>query len=161
MKRAVYPGTFDPITFGHMDVIKRGAKLFDVLVVAIAAQPPKEPFFSVEERLEMVEQSVKGMKNVEVKAFDSLLVDFARKEKAGVVIRGLREMSDFPGEFQQALVNRKLAPALETVFVVTSHEFFYLSSSVVKELSRFGGSVSDFVPRHVEKKLVELAKKNS
>ncbi|MDO8633710.1 MAG: pantetheine-phosphate adenylyltransferase [archaeon] len=159
--RAVYPGTFDPITFGHLDVIKRGAKLFDELVVAVASNPPKESFFSVEERLEMVGQSVKGMKNVQVKTFDSLLVDFAKKEKAGVVIRGLREMSDFPGEFQQALVNRKLAPNLETVFVVTGSEFFYLSSSVVKELSRFGGSVSDFVPSHVEKKLRGLAKKNS
>lgn len=159
--RAVYPGTFDPITFGHIDVIKRGAKLFDHLVVAVASNPLKEPFFSTEERVEMVEHSVKGMQNVEVKTFGSLLVDFAKKEKAGVVIRGLREMSDFPGEFQQALVNRKLSPHLETVFVVTSSEFFYLSSSVVKELSRFGGNVADFVPRHVEKKLDELAKKNA
>lgn len=159
MKKAVYPGTFDPITFGHIDVIKRGAKLFDELMVAVAANPAKEPFFSLEERLRMVEPSVKGMKNVQVKSFDSLLVDFARKEKAEVVIRGLREMSDFSGEFQQALVNRKLAPNLETVFIVTSHEFFYLSSSVVRELSRFKGNVSDFVPKHVERKLLELAKK--
>lgn len=155
MNKAIYPGTFDPITLGHLDVIKRAAKLFDYLVIGVADNPQKKPFFSLEERKELVEKSVVGLKNVSVGAFDGLLVDFARKQKAGIVVRGLREMSDFPSEFQQAIVNRKLLPSIETVFVMTNPAYFYFSSSVVKELAMHGAPINDFVPRHVEKKLKE------
>lgn len=154
-QKAVYPGTFDPITFGHIDVIKRAQRLFGNLTIAITDNPAKAPFFSLEERVELAKKSVEGMKNVSVKTFDGLLVDFARKQKATIVIRGLREMSDFPSEFQQAIVNRKLSPSLETVFVMTNPEFFYVSSSLVRQLAIFGGKVSKFVPLHVEKKLGE------
>jgi pantetheine-phosphate adenylyltransferase len=154
--KAVYPGTFDPITMGHLDVIKRGVKLFDGLVIAVAAEgPSKKPLFSSVERKKMVEQSVKGIKGVKVKVFDGLLVDFARKEKANVILRGLREMSDFPLEFQQAIVNRKLAANIETVFVMTNESHFYLSSSLVKEIAMHGGKLRGFVPNSVEKALKE------
>lgn len=153
--KAVYPGTFDPITFGHLDVIKRGVKLFRNLVVAVAENPKKEPLFSVDERVQMIRECVKGMDGVEVKAFDSLLVDFLRKEKASVVLRGLRETSDFPAEFQQALTNRLLDSRIETVFVMTSAEHFYVTSSIVKEIAGLGGQVDKFVPPAVKKKLTE------
>ena len=151
--KAVYPGTFDPITLGHLDVIKRGVKLFDELIIAVAESPSKRPLFGSIERKKLVEQSVKGMKGVKVKVFKGLLVDFARKEKANVILRGLREMSDFPLEFQQALVNRKLAANIETVFVMTNESYFYLSSSLVKEIAMHGGYISEFVPKPVEKAL--------
>ncbi len=154
-KKAIYPGTFDPITFGHIDVIKRALQIFDEIVVAVADNPHKKPFFSLAERKELAEKSLKGVKNVQVKTFSSLLVDFARKEKASIAIRGLREMSDFPSEFQQAVVNRKLSSSMETVFVMTNPDFFYFSSSVVKELALHGAPVSRFVPKVVEKKLRE------
>lgn len=150
--KAVYPGTFDPITLGHLDVIKRGVKLFDELIIAVAESPSKRPLFGSIERKKLVEQSVKGMKGVKVKVFKGLLVDFARKEKANVILRGLREMSDFPLEFQQALVNRKMT-GIETVFVMTNESHFYLSSSLVKEIAMHGGDISEFVPKPVEKAL--------
>ena len=150
--KAVYPGTFDPITLGHLDVIKRGVKLFDELIIAVAESPSKRPLFGSIERKKLVEQSVKGMKGVKVKVFKGLLVDFARKEKANVILRGLREMSDFPLEFQQALVNRKMT-GIETVFVMTNESHFYLSSSLVKEIAMHGGDISEFVPAQVEKAL--------
>jgi len=153
--KAVYPGTFDPITLGHLDVIKRGVKLFDGLVIAVAQNPYKKPLFNASERKKLVEQSVKGIKGVKVRVFDGLLVDFAKKEKANVILRGLREMSDFPLEFQQALVNRKMAPNIETVFVMTNESHFYLSSSLVKEIAMYGGRLDDFVPKPVEKALKE------
>ena len=154
-KKAVYPGTFDPITLGHLDVIRRGVKLFDGLVIAVAANPSKKPLFGISERKKMVEQSVKGIKGIRVEVFDGLLVDFVKREKAKVIIRGLREMSDFPLEFQQALVNRKMAPDIETVFVMTNEAHFYLSSSLVKEIAMYGRGLKDFVPKPVEKALKE------
>ena len=144
--KAVYPGTFDPITLGHLDVIKRGVKLFDELIIAVAESPSKRPLFGSIERKKLVEQSVKGMKGVKVKVFKGLLVDFARKEKANVILRG------FPLEFQQALVNRKMT-GIETVFVMTNESHFYLSSSLVKEIAMHGGDISEFVPKPVEKAL--------
>ena len=159
MKKAVYPGTFDPITLGHIDVIKRGIGLFDELVVGVTTNPAKKTFFSLEERFELAKKSVAGIKGVEVKKFDSLLVDFARKEKSFVILRGLREASDFPSEFSHAIVNRKLAPKIETVFVMTNPDYFYVNSSVVREIASLGGGVKEFVPGHVERALLEKMRK--
>src|SRR3989344_2228268 len=152
-RKAIYPGTFDPITFGHLDVIERGSKLFDELIVAVAANPHKETFFSAKERVELIEETVKGLGSIKVKSFSGLLVDFAKKENCGLILRGLREMSDFSAEFQQAIVNRKLSPGLETVFVMANEDHFYISSSVVKKIVSLGGNGSGFVPKPVEKML--------
>ncbi|MBI4209885.1 MAG: pantetheine-phosphate adenylyltransferase [Candidatus Diapherotrites archaeon] len=151
--KAIYPGTFDPLTNGHMDVIRRGVRLFGSLVVAVAENPKKSPFFSAAERADMVRESVRGIAGVEVKVFGSLLVDFMRAEKAAIVLRGLRETSDFPFEFQSAVTNRLLAPEIETVFVMTSAENFYVTSSIVKEIAFLGGDVSGMVPAPVRKRL--------
>ena len=151
--KAVYPGTFDPITFGHIDVIRRGSRLFSSLVVAVAENPAKKPLFSAKERAEMVLESVKGLKNVEVKVFDSLLVDFLREENATIILRGLRETSDFPFEFQQAIVNSLLGKNVESVFVMTSPEHFYITSSVVKEIASYNGDIGRFVPKNAEASL--------
>lgn len=156
--KAIYPGTFDPITNGHLDVIKRGLKLFDSLIIAVAENPSKKPLFSVNERIEMIKDSVKDLK-VEVKSFDSLLVDFVKQENASVILRGLRETSDFPMEFQHAVVNRKIDSEIETVFVMTNAEFFYITSSIVKEIAAYSGKLSGFVPKNVEQKLLEKFKK--
>ena len=151
--KAIYPGTFDPITFGHLDVIARGIKIFGSLTVVVAENPSKKTLFTLKERVEMVRESVKGLIGVEVKPFDSLLVEFAEKENASIILRGLRETSDFPLEFQQAIVNRELSKKIETVFVMTSAEMFYITSSVVKEIASLKGNVSRFVPKHVQKML--------
>ncbi len=150
--KAIYPGTFDPVTFGHLDVIKRGSKLFDSLVVGVAANPGKKPLFSVGERVEMLRENIKGA-NVEVKSFDSLLVDFVKGEKASVILRGMRETSDFSSEFQHAVVNRLLDSGIETVFVMTSEGNFYVTSGIVKEIAAYGGNLSKFVPESVADKL--------
>ncbi len=158
MRKAVYPGTFDPITYGHLDVIKRGLNIFDELVVGVTTNPNKKNLFSLDERIMLVEETVKGLKNITVKSFDGLLVDFAKKENASIILRGLREVSDFEGEFQEATVNRKFNPKIETVFVMTSEKYFYLSSSLVKELASLGGSIEEFAPKVVEEKLREKLK---
>lgn len=152
---AVYPGTFDPITNGHLDIIERGLKLFDGLVVAIAESPVKEPLFTVEERIKMVKDAVKKYKNVKVESFDCLLIDYMRKKKAGIILRGLRVISDFEYEFQMALTNRKLAPDIETVFMMTAEGYAYLSSRFIKEIARLGGRFDCFVPPNVAKMLKE------
>jgi len=146
---AVYPGTFDPPTKGHLDVIRRGARLFDRLIVAVAVNPEKEPLFSEEERLTMLRQLTRGIRNVEVASFRGLTVDFCRKRGAKVILRGIRTFSDFEYEFQMALTNRVLAPEVETLFVMPSEEFSYLSSSMVKEAVALGGDLSRFVPKVV------------
>ena len=156
--KAIYPGTFDPITHGHLDVIKRGLKLFDSLVIAVAETPAKKPLFTVNERVEMIRESVKDLKGIEVKSFNSLLVDFVKKENSSVILRGLRETSDFPLEFQHAIVNRLLDSGIETVFVMTNAEFFYVTSSIVKEIAAYDGKLSGFVPKNVEQKLLEKFK---
>src|SRR3972149_9002202 len=135
----VYPGTFDPITKGHLDVIERGIKLFDVLVVAVAEGLAKTPLFDVEERLDMIRAEVKKYKTVRVESFDCLLMDYMRKKKAKIVLRGLRVVSDFEYEFQMALINRKLDPDIETVFMMTSDNYAPVSSRFIKEIARFGG----------------------
>lgn len=151
----VYPGTFDPITKGHLDVIERGIKLFDELVVAAAEGLTKAPLFSVEERLDMIRAEVKKYRKVRVESFDCLLMDYMRKKKARIVLRGLRVVSDFEYEFQMALINRKLDPEVETVFMMTSDNYAPVSSRFIKEIARLGGDVSPFVTPGVARRLRE------
>ena len=153
MKTALFPGAFDPVTNGHLDLMERAVKLFDRLIVAVAYREEKGVLFSVEERLEMLREVTRGMGNVEVTHFSGLLVDFAAARKADVVIRGLRFISDFEYEFQMALMNRRLSPSFETVFLMPSEQYTYLNSSLAKEIARLGGSVAQFVPPFVEGKL--------
>ncbi|MGB9813465.1 MAG: pantetheine-phosphate adenylyltransferase [Thermovenabulum sp.] len=155
MRIAIYPGSFDPITNGHIDVIERSLKLFDRIIVAVLKNPNKKPLFSVEERVEMIKEATKHINNVEVESFSGLLVDFAKIKNAKIIIKGLRAVSDFEYEFQMALMNKKLDKDIETVFIMTNTRYSFLSSSVVKEVASFGGCVKDLVPPHVEKKLKE------
>lgn len=153
MKKAIYAGTFDPITNGHLDLIRRARNLFDELIVAIASKPEKTTLFPAKDRLKMVQESIKSMKGVRAELFFGLLADFASKAKAVAIIRGLRAVSDFEYEFQMALMNRKLAPGTETVFLMPSEKYTYLSSTLIKEIARNKGKISQFVPEIVAKKL--------
>lgn len=148
---AIYPGSFDPVTFGHLDIINRAGQLFDEVIVAVAFNEAKHPLFTVDERVALIEEAVNGAANVVVKRLDGLLVDFAREQDAFVVIRGLRAISDFEFEFQMALMNRRLEPRLETVFLTPKEDYTFLSSRIVKEVARLGGDVSPFVPATVAK----------
>ncbi|MBW2977542.1 pantetheine-phosphate adenylyltransferase [Candidatus Woesearchaeota archaeon] len=152
-KTAVYAGTFDPITNGHVDIIERGLKIFDKLIIAVASTP-KKALFSAEERVDMIKQVTKGM-NVEVESFDGLLVNFVKKKNCNVTIRGLRAISDFEYEFQMAHMNRKQNKDIDSVYVMTSQKYSFLSSSVVKEVAMLKGNIKDFVPEIVENKLKE------
>ena len=149
MRRAIYPGSFDPVTNGHLDVIERARKLFDEVVVAVAYNDQKQPMFTLEERMELLRATVGEADHVQVASFDGLLVDFAKKQNATAVIRGLRAISDFEFEFQMALMNRKLEAAVETIFLMPKEEYTYLSSRIVKEIARLGGDISSFVPAQV------------
>ncbi len=151
--RAVYPGSFDPITNGHVDIIRRGLKIFDKILVAVLENPKKSALFATKERVEMIEEEFVDEKNVEVKVFHGLLVEFAKKNDAKIVIRGLRAISDFEYEFQMALMNRKLNPEIETFFMMPSVDYTFLSSMLVKEVYMLGGSLLDLLPQHVEKKM--------
>lgn len=153
MTRVIYPGTFDPITNGHIDVVDRCLRIFDKLIVAVGAQADKSPLFTVEERLELIRQALKNKKNVEVDSFSGLLVDYAHSKGALAVVRGLRAVSDFEYEFQMALMSRKLLPSVERIFLVPAEEHIYLSSSIVKEIAGLGGDFSQFVPRVVAERL--------
>jgi pantetheine-phosphate adenylyltransferase len=156
MKRvAVYPGSFDPITYGHIDLIERTIGLFDELIVALARNIRKTELFSVQERLDIIGELTKEYKNVKVDSFDGLLVDYVRNKKASCVVRGLRAFSDFEYEFQMALTNRKLNDSYETIFLMTHENYSFISSSLVKELIEFGGDIGAFVPGLVERKLRE------
>lgn len=155
MRRAIYPGSFDPITKGHIDVIQRAAKLFDEVVVAVAFNDQKSTLFTPEERVAMIDAVVDGASNIRVTRFSGLLVDFAREQDAVAVVRGLRAISDFEFEFQMALMNRKLEPTIETIFLTPREEYTYLSSRIVKEIARLGGNVDAFVPCSVAKALAE------
>jgi pantetheine-phosphate adenylyltransferase len=146
MRRAIYPGSFDPVTNGHLDVIERARKLFDEVVVAVAHNDEKQPLFSLKDRLDLLRETAGKIDNVRIAEFEGLLVEFATKEEAGAVIRGLRAVSDFEFEFQMALMNRKLDAAVETIFLMPKEEYTYLSSRIVKEIARLGGDVSGFVP---------------
>jgi pantetheine-phosphate adenylyltransferase len=149
MRRAIYPGSFDPITNGHLDVIERASKLFDEVIVAVADNGEKQPLFTLEERLALLRTTIGAHAAVRIGQFDGLLVDFAVAEKANAVIRGLRAVSDFEFEFQMALMNRKLQGTVETIFLMPKEDYTYLSSRLVKEIARLGGDVSKFVPGEV------------
>lgn len=153
---AIYPGTFDPITKGHSDLVERSARLFDKVIVALAARPGKQPVFSLEERIGLAQTVLGNYDNVEVCGFDGLLVDFAHEKKANIIIRGLRAVSDFEYEFQLAGMNRKLAGDIETMFLTPAEQYTYISSSLVREVASLGGDVSPFVH---EKIVAELARK--
>lgn len=153
--KALYPGTFDPPTNGHLDLIHRGSKLFSELTVAILNNPTKHPLFSVEERMEMLKEATHGMENVRVAAFDGLMVDFARQLGATAVLRGIRAISDYEYEFQMALMNRRLAPEVETVFLQPAGRYSFLSSRMLKEVASLGGDVTGLVPPNVFKRLRE------
>lgn len=155
MKRAIYAGSFDPVTNGHLDVIERAAKLFEEVVVAVAFNPEKRGLFTPEERVQLLSEASAHLPNVRVTSFHGLLVDFARKEQASAMIRGIRAVSDFEFEFQMALMNRRLEPKLETLFLMPKEEFSYLSSRLVKEVASLGGDVAHFVPKIVAKALAE------
>jgi pantetheine-phosphate adenylyltransferase len=146
VRRAIYPGSFDPITNGHLDVIQRAAKLFDEVIVAVAFNDQKLGLFPVDERVTMIRETTLGISNIRVSRFDGLLVDFARAQGASAVVRGLRAVSDFEFEFQMALMNRKLEPEIETIFMMPAEKYTYLSSRIVKEIGRLGGNVDSFVP---------------
>jgi pantetheine-phosphate adenylyltransferase len=153
MKRAVYPGSFDPITNGHLDVIERARKMFDEVTVAVAHNDEKQPLFTLQERLDLLHETVGRIDHVRIAQFDGLLVEFAAAQEANAVIRGLRAVSDFEFEFQMALMNRKLNGTVETIFLMPKEEYTYLSSRLVKEIARLGGDVSKFVPPVVAKAL--------
>jgi len=153
MKRAIYPGSFDTVTNGHLDVIERARKLFDEVIVAVAHNDQKQALFSLEERLELLKTSIGNIDNVRIAQFDGLLVEFAAAQSASAVVRGLRAVSDFEFEFQMALMNRKLNSDVETIFLMPKEEYTYLSSRIIKEIARLGGDVSSFVPDVVAKAL--------
>jgi len=156
-KTAIYAGSFDPVTYGHLDLIERAAALFPRLIVAVARNLEKESLFSLEERVDFLRGSVEKFPNVEVETFDGLLVDYATEKKARIVIRGLRAVSDFEYEFQMALTNRKLAPEIETIFLMPCESYSYISSRMIKEIAFLGGDVSAFVPAGVVKAFRRLA----
>jgi len=146
MKIAVYPGSFDPVTNGHLDIIERASKIFDKVIIGILKNSNKEPMFTVEERTELLKKVTKDFNNVEIDSFDGLLVNFMEKKHATVIIKGLRAVSDFEYEFQMALMNNKLNPEIETLFMMTSSKYSYLSSSIVKEVGKLGGCLKELVP---------------
>ena len=155
MKIAVYPGSFDPATNGHIDVIERALKLFDKIIVAVGDNPGKKPLFSTKERIGMLKEATAHLKNLEIDSFSGLLLDFVKRKNSKIIIRGLRAVSDFEFEFQRALMNRVVDDEIETVFIMTKEHYVYLNSSIVKEIAMFNGSVNGLVPKIVEKKLKE------
>lgn len=162
MTRAIYPGSFDPITNGHMDIIERSSKMVDSLIVGVLINNSKSPLFTIDERTDMIKKITEHLGNVSVMTFDGLLIDFAKKCGASVIIRGLRAVTDFEYELQMAQTNRVLAPDVDTVFLTTNLKYSYLSSSIVKEIAGFGGDISEFVSPYIEKKVKEKVKgKNS
>ena len=155
MLKGIYPGSFDPVTFGHLDIIRRSAGLVDELIVGVLNNKAKSPLFSVKERVRMLNEVTKDMPNVRIVPFEGLLVDFARRSGASVVIRGLRAITDFEYELQMAQTNYKMEPEIETIFLTTSLDYSYLSSTTVKEVAAFGGDISQFVPETIERRIQE------
>ncbi len=155
---AIYPGTFDPVTYGHIDIIKRASRIFSPVIVAVSVNSKKNTLFSIEERLAMLREATKGIKNVKVDTFDGLVIEYARRKKIHVLIRGLRMISDFEYELQMALTNRRLAEDIETVFLMPSEGYSFLSSTLLKEAASLGANISSFVPGFVEKRLKEILK---
>ena len=158
MTIAVYPGTFDPITNGHLDIVTRASKLFDKIIIGVYEKSNKHLVFTAEERVNLIKRTVAHLPNVAVKSFSGLIVDFARREKAQVMVRGLRMTADFEKEFEMALMNRKLAPDLDLLCLMASQEYQFLSSSLLKEVARLGGNISDLVPKHVAEALRKKVK---
>jgi pantetheine-phosphate adenylyltransferase len=153
MKLAVYPGSFDPLTNGHVDIIERGTHLFDRIIVAVLVNIDKTPLFTTQERVDILQQAFKGRPNVEIDTFDGLLVDYVARRHANVIVRGLRAVSDFETEFQMALMNRRLSPEIETVFMMPAEQYTYISSRLIKEVFALGGQVRGLVPEIVESRL--------
>ena len=158
VRTAIYPGTFDPVTYGHIDLIKRASKIFDKVIVAVAHNKSKGVFFSVEERVAMLRDAVKGIPNIIIDDFNSLVVEYAKKRGSSVMIRGLRMISDFEYEFQMALTNRKLAGDIETIFMMPHEDYSYVSSKLIKEAAALGADVSEFIPRKAAAALKEKMK---
>ena len=158
MRTVIYPGSFDPLTNGHLDVIQRAAKLFDRVIVAVAQNDTKQPLFTLAERLALVRAAIKHLPHVEADSFDGLLIEYAARQKAQAVVRGLRAVSDFEFEFQLALMNRKLNENVEAIFMMPKDTYTFLSSRIVKEIARLGGDVSSFVPPHVQTALIKKLK---
>ena len=154
-KRAVYPGMFDPMHNGHVDVIQRSLQIFDELIVAVVANPAKQPLFSMKERLEMIDEATSELSNFRIVAFDGLLIDLVARERADCIVRGIRAVSDFEYEFQMALMNRKLRSTVETVFLMPHEKYTYISSRLIREVASYGASVAGLVPPVVEKRLTE------
>ncbi|EKD26036.1 MAG: phosphopantetheine adenylyltransferase [uncultured bacterium] len=152
--KAIYPGTFDPVTYGHLDVITRGVKIFSTLIIAVAENAGKEPLFSLEERVQLLKDATSKISGIEITTFDSLLVNYALQCECNVIIRGLRAVSDFEFEFQMALMNKKMSPDIETFFMMPDEKYTYLSSRAIKEISKLGGDISKFVPGAVKEKLL-------
>ena len=155
MKRAVYPGTFDPVTYGHLDIIERSSKIFDELIVGILVNNSKVPLFTAEERVKMIMEAAGHLSNVKVVSFNGLLIDFVKEQDAEFIVRGLRAVTDFEYELQMTQTNKAIAPEIDTIFLTTSLKYSYLSSSAVKELASFGSDISRFVPEHVRDKVRE------
>ena len=154
-KAAIYPGTFDPITNGHLSIINRALKIFDKLIIAVLNNPQKSPLFSVEERVDMIGETVKSIPNVEIDTFDGLTVDYVIQKDSNVILRGLRALSDFEYEFQLALMNRKLNREVQSIFLMTDYKWFYTSSTIIKEAASLGGDINGLVPKIVNRRLKE------
>ncbi len=154
-KTAIYPGTFDPITNGHLDLVARAEQIFDEVIIAVSNNPRKNPLFSIEERLALVNEAVKDIPHVHVESFDDLLVNFVSQKNAKFVIRGLRAVSDFEYEFQMASANRRIDSNVETIFLTPQESNYFISSSLVREISYYGGNIESFVPKHIESAMVE------
>ena len=159
MRTAICPGSFDPVTLGHIDIIKRASKLFDRVIVAVLVNVEKQPWFTIDERMDLLRKATKGIDNIEIAGFDGLLVEFAAQNNASAIVKGLRAVSDF--EYQMALTNRKLAPDVETMFLTTSTEHMYLSSSIVKQVGLWGGDISPFVPDCVHDEILMRIRQRS
>ncbi len=155
MKKAICPGSFDPVTNGHLDIIERASKVFDYLIVVVLENPRKKAMFSMEERVEMLRSTVSGLGNIEVDSYEGLLVDYAKKQDASIIIKGLRAISDFEFEFQMALVNRKLNCDVETMFMMTNNKYSFVSSSIVKEVASYGGDIRALVPSQVHQMICD------
>lgn len=155
MTTVICPGSFDPVTKGHMDIIERASKLFDKVIVAVLTNSAKHPCFTIEERIGLLKETTGHLENVEISTFDGLLMDFAKLKGASAVVKGLRAVTDFEYEFQMSMINKKLCPEVETIFLNTSQEYMYLSSSVVKQIARAGGDISMFVPEEIHDKIVD------
>ncbi|SMC67330.1 pantetheine-phosphate adenylyltransferase [Sporomusa malonica] len=161
MRIGVCPGSFDPVTNGHLDIFSRASKMFDLLIVAVFHNPNKTPLFTMQERVEMLNQATKDIPNIKVDSFSGLLNDYVRRQNSTFIVRGLRALSDFEYEFQRALLIKKIDPAMETIFMMTSSEYSFISSSGIKELAKFGGTISGLVPECLEEKIIKRIREKS